>query len=172
MGAVPPPPPPSPRAPRRPAPAPLATAPEPRIPAGPVRSAGHWLVLGTLVTAACLLGLLAMRVVPDPRGYGTHEQLGARPCGVMARYGVPCPGCGVTTATVLALHGRPLAAARTQPFGLLVGLGVPALALLAIGVHLGGGDLGRLAARLRWGRLFAGAVALALLSWAYRLLLV
>lgn len=137
---------------------------------GPARGVGHWLVLGTLVIAACLLGLLALSVEPDPRGYGTHEQLGAEPCGILARYGVPCPGCGVTTATVLALRGRPLAAARTQPFGLAVGVGVPALALLAIGAHLAGRDLGRIAARLRWGRWLAGAAALLVLSWVYRLL--
>ena len=78
-----------------------------------------------LLLAACLLLLPALVALgwwlePDPRGHGTHEQLGAAPCGVLAWTGLPCPGCGVTTSVTLAARGRLFEALEVQPFGLAV----------------------------------------------------
>lgn len=36
-------------------------------------------------------------------------------CPAAATFGVPCPGCGLTRATVAALHGHPLDALRLHP---------------------------------------------------------
>ena len=56
-------------------------------------------------------GLLALLVVasqlqPDPRGLGTHQQLGLPPCTFSMLFGQRCPACGMTTSWSLVTHGR------------------------------------------------------------------
>jgi hypothetical protein len=63
-----------------------------------------------------LLGLAALLVVVSPVGW---------PCPVRLVFGVPCPTCGITRATRLALHGELGAATRMHP---LVWLAVPVVA--------------------------------------------
>src|SRR5687768_5235486 len=84
------------------------------------RSQGHWILAG--LSLASMLALVVLRVLttPDPRGHGTHEQLGLLPCWMIHATGIPCPGCGVTTAISLLVHGDWRAALATQPFGVLV----------------------------------------------------
>jgi len=38
----------------------------------------------------------------------------------MEWFGLPCPGCGVTTSVALAAHGRLSEAFFNQPFGLII----------------------------------------------------
>jgi hypothetical protein len=63
-----------------------------------------------LATAAsiALVFLLAVArsLEPDPRGHGTHEQLGLPPCSFIVLYGRPCPACGMTTAWAWVVRGR------------------------------------------------------------------
>lgn len=78
-----------------------------------------------LLLAAGLVGLLgvARRLEPDPRGYGTHTQLGLGPCAFATVTGRPCPSCGMTTAFAWFARGFPVQAWRSSPAGcLLVGL--------------------------------------------------
>ena len=77
------------------------------------RQLGHFAIAAALFAPLCLA--LSMR--PDPRGYGTHEQLGLPPCGFRLFTGMPCPGCGGTTAFVLAAHGHLLQALRVHVAG-------------------------------------------------------
>ena len=74
----------------------------------PERTREHlWLVV--LVWAIPLvLGTMALVLEPDARGHGTHEQLGLPACHARDWLGVPCPGCGVTTAVVYLGQGHPL----------------------------------------------------------------
>ncbi len=43
---------------------------------------------------------------PDPRGFGTHQQLGLPPCMFEAYAHFPCPGCGLTTSFAHMAHGH------------------------------------------------------------------
>jgi hypothetical protein len=136
------------------------------------RSIEHGFVLGSLLLAPLLLVAFGVWLNPDPRGYGTHEKLGLPPCMMMKWFHVPCPGCGVTTSVALAAHGRILDSARTQPFGLLVALAIPAAAVWAIAGHLRGRDLYRDLNSIRlgaWTWWLAGAIAVA---WAYKVVVV
>ncbi|HIG11797.1 MAG: DUF2752 domain-containing protein [bacterium] len=113
------------------------------------RGTPHWVILLGLWGAVATMVLLALVAAPDERGFGTHEQLGLAPCRLMQWSGVPCPGCGVTTALTLAVQGHPSQAFFVQPFGLLCAFGLPFLALWAIRVHRRGADLYEVISRQR-----------------------
>jgi len=118
-----------------------------------------------------LLGALAVASVlsPDPRGRGTHEQLGLPPCTLTVVAGLPCPACGMTTSWSLVTHGRLADAARTHASGTLLALVALVVGLIAVIVAVQG-------KRLAWQpgetTLALGGVALALLvvaEWIFRL---
>lgn len=135
------------------------------------RSREHGLVLAACLVAPIALFVLGRLLEPDPRGWGTHEQLGFQPCWPMSHWNVPCPGCGVTTAVTLTAHGRLLEALRTQPFGPILLAGSLAAASCALVVHARRRDLRDAVTRLPW-RLIGGTLATtALLAWIYKLAL-
>jgi len=139
-------------------------------PAPQPRSPEHWFVLAAALAAPLGLLLLALVLEPDPRGYGTHEQLGFQACLPIRLWNLPCPGCGVTTAVTLALHGQPAASLRAQPFGLVTIALVLGGALLAVRAHRRGRDLYAELGRLPWRTLGPALAALLVLCWGYKLL--
>ena len=128
-------------------------------------------LVGALAFPVALL-LLGLVLHPDPRGWGTHEQLGFRPCLPMRLWNFPCPGCGVTTSIALVAHGRPLEALRTQPFGLVALATVLAAAVWALAGHARGDDLHAELPRVAWARWIRLLGTLALLAWTYKIALV
>ena len=88
-----------------------------------------------------LLGLLvvASRLEPDPRGFGTHEQLGLTPCNFYRWTGRLCPTCGATTAWAHLLDGNWALAIRANLAATLAA----GLALAATPWVLGSAALGR-----------------------------
>ena len=125
-----------------------------------------------LVLAA--LGPLALLTIglatqPDPRGYGTHEQLGLPACRSREWFGIPCPGCGVTTSIALALRGDLAASFVNQPAGLLLTLALPLLFLAALRVHLAGRDLHAVLLGPGTRPLLALAAIVLVLSWAWKI---
>jgi hypothetical protein len=141
---------------------------------GEGRSRAHKRILVTILALALLAFAVGRWLDPDPRGYGTHEQLWLPPCRAMSVFGIPCPVCGVTTALSLAAHGRWLDSFATQPFGCVLALALFALALAALAAHLAGRDLGRLATALarRRARMTAAIVGIGLAAWIYKLFVV
>jgi hypothetical protein len=73
---------------------------------------------------ATLLVLLAIasQLTPDPRGYGTHEQLGVGQCAFIRLWNIGCPSCGMTTSWSHLTRGNLRAAAEANVTGLLLGL--------------------------------------------------
>jgi len=140
--------------------------------AAPARSREHWCVLALAWLAPLGLLLVGLALHPDPRGYGTHEQLGFQPCLPLRLWNVPCPGCGVTTAVTLAVRGQPLASLRAQPLGLVVVAVVLAFALWATARQRAGADLWHEFRALPWRRAGLGVGALALVAWAYKIAVV
>ena len=77
-----------------------------------------------LVAAAGLAGLLvlARKLEPDPRGFGTHTQLGLRPCAFLTVTGRLCPTCGMTTSFAWFVRGRIDRSWQANPAGCLYAL--------------------------------------------------
>jgi hypothetical protein len=73
-----------------------------------------WLLVG----GSMLLLATAAVIEPDARGFGTHTQLGFPPCGFLTLTGLPCPGCGLTTAFAHGIRGQWSLAASANPLGL------------------------------------------------------
>lgn len=136
------------------------------------RSTEHWVILAVALAGLAGLLVLGFLVDPDPRGFGTHEKLGLPPCRTIDWWGIPCPGCGVTTAVSLAARGDLTGSLRAQPFGLVSAACVALGGAWALLATLAGRDL---YADLRAANLRAPAIALVVLmagSWAYKLAVV
>jgi Protein of unknown function (DUF2752) len=71
-------------------------------------------LVALLVTAACL--------TPNPRGMGTHRQLGLPSCTIVQWYGIRCPSCGMTTSWAHLLRGHVASAFRANAGGALLAL--------------------------------------------------
>lgn len=85
----------------------------------PVKTTGRATLLAI---ALVLIGgfLVALWVSPDPRGYGTHQQLGLPPCTFRLLFGYPCPGCGMTTCFAHFVRGQFAEAARSNVAGFVM----------------------------------------------------
>jgi hypothetical protein len=123
-----------------------------------------------LVLLGCLAILsLAAWLKPDPRGFGTHAQLGTGPCGALVMTGYPCPTCGMTTAFAHTVRGQWLRAFWVQPAGFVLALGTLVVAGIAVWTVICG----------RWPRpnmrfmtpyrLFLGLLVLLLAGWAFKI---
>jgi hypothetical protein len=91
------------------------------------------------------------------------------PCPLRTFTGVPCPFCGMTTATVALTHGNWAAAAAASPFAFLIAALVIATAPVLAARALGLAPPPRpwtAAARRRTGWAVTG---LAILSWLFQL---
>ena len=134
-----------------------------------IRSQAHWVLLA--LVPACVLALVVLGAVvhPSPSGFGTHTQLGLRPCLAIQWFGLPCPGCGVTTSVALAAHGHPLAAFVNQPFGVIVVILLAAYPVWVLWQIAHGRDLYASLARqsARAWMVFLGLSIF--LAWIYRL---
>ncbi len=85
------------------------------------------------LSPALLLGGFALLLLFSPFGW---------PCPLRTIVGVPCPGCGMTRAARLVLHGDFAGATRMHPLWMVV---LPALAVLAVAEGVG------FARHRRWG---------------------
>ena len=126
-----------------------------------------------LVVALGLAAVLtvARRLEPDPRGYGTHTQLGLFPCMFFQVTGQRCPSCGMTTAFAWFVRGRFDRSWQANPAGSLL---APACALLIPWLVAGvvrGRPIGCRSLETPLLGLVVATVALSLLSWTIRLLL-
>ncbi|MFQ3611275.1 MAG: DUF2752 domain-containing protein [Fimbriimonadales bacterium] len=87
-----------------------------------------------LVVVGIFIGI-ALYLEPNPKGFGTHQQLGLPPCSLYFLTGRPCPSCGLTTSVCAIFHGDWWLAWRANPIGwLIVGVvvGVGLNSLLAL----------------------------------------
>jgi len=143
----------------------------PDLPSEPAaaRSGGHWVLVALAPACVVALGVLRTLVAPSPAGHGTHTQLGLPPCLSMEWLGVPCPGCGVTTAVTLAAHGRLLEAFRNQPLGLVLAALLAVYPLWALWQLVRGRDLAERARGIDARLWVPGTIVVILGAWIYKL---
>ena len=63
---------------------------------------------------------IAVWLKPDPRGFGTHQQLGMPPCTFRTLTGVNCPHCGLTTSFSWFVRGQFRNSMTATPAGLML----------------------------------------------------
>lgn len=117
--------------------------------------------LALLVTAATLRA--------DPRGHGTHEQLGLPRCAWLGTFGRPCMTCGMTTAFAHAGNGQWWSSVKTQPVGALGALGAAGLFWPALHTALSGSRAFELCGKLLRPKALWAAGAAVAAAWAYKL---
>jgi hypothetical protein len=118
-------------------------------------------LLGLLILASCLR--------PDPRGFGTHEQLGLPPCSFGIVAGIRCPACGMTTSWAYATHGQWSDALRMHAGGTLLAVAAAVTSAGAIGASVSGKWPLRRPSEAAVIALVAVATALVLGEWMVRL---
>jgi len=125
-----------------------------------------------LVAAAGTIGLLglARKLEPDPRGFGTHIQLGMRSCSFLRMTGKLCPTCGMTTSFAWVVRGRIDRGWRANPAGCVLALLALPLAawLICSAVVNRPAGFSSLSRPLLF--LLVGTVVLSLVSWFIRLI--
>lgn len=100
------------------------------------RSMQHRWMLAVVGIMGLTVLVMARDLEPDPRGFGTHEQLGLTPCTFQELTGHVCPLCGGTTAWTYLLRGDLMQAATANLGGMLlcvvVVIGAPWMLLVAM----------------------------------------
>ena len=137
----------------------------------PKLGVGTRALLATAALGIAIGFLVASRLEPDPKGFGTHEQMGLPPCAFLKVTRLPCPSCGLTTSFAWITRGRLNQAWRANPSGLLL---APLCALSAVWCCFAA-----LFGRPAWSRSLEGplmfvavlGVSVSLLTWTIRLLL-
>ncbi len=131
-----------------------------------------WLAMAV----ACALPLaFALLLDPDPRGLGTHQQIGELlgigrlpPCSWPVICGLPCPTCGMTTAFACTVRGRFIAAFLSHPGGLVLCLLAAAGMAYGFSVAASGRRVW-----IHWDRigvrLMLGLGLLILLGWGFKM---
>ncbi len=125
--------------------------------------------VGALV-AVCAFGVIALLalLIPAEGGMGTHRKMGLSPCGMVARTGYPCPGCGVTTSVTAMAHGRIAYAAQSQIFGVVVMLGLVALGILGAMQAIHGGNFLKIVRIRLWKWYSLAGILVLLLGWGLK----
>src|SRR5882724_4097356 len=78
-------------------------------------------LLALTLSAGCLALLITAAVLkPSPDGFGTHQEMGLNRCEFLARTGLPCPSCGMTTSFAWFVRGNIAASLYVQPMGTIL----------------------------------------------------
>ena len=93
----------------------------PRFPSPGISIWGRLLALSIGLLSLSVL-ITAAKLQPAKEGTGTHTEMGMAQCQWMARTGIPCPSCGMTTSFSWFVRGNIVASFYVQPMGMLLAL--------------------------------------------------
>ena len=91
------------------------------------------------------------------------------PCPLRSLTGVPCPFCGITTATVAMTHGQWETAVKTSPLACMVAILAVGTAPILVARAFGFVPLPKPASDLTRRRISTGAIVIVTLSWLFQL---
>lgn len=111
---------------------------------------------------AAAVGAVYPRIMEHTGGRGL-------PCPLRTLTGVPCPFCGLTTATVAITHGEWAAAAKTSPLACLVAILAVGTAPILVARAFGLVAPPRRASEATRRRVSKGAIVIIALSWLFQL---
>jgi hypothetical protein len=111
---------------------------------------------------------IAMWLTPDPRGFGTHLQLGLPECSFRSATGMNCPHCGMTTSFAWFVRGQWQRSFQVNPAGLMLAMSVVVLCPWFFAAAFKGRWIGIRAPGLWFVYGFAGWVLLSLILWWLR----
>lgn len=123
-----------------------------------------------LAVVVVVLALLAAGAILHPQGSGEHTALSflgltlPTVCSFRLMTGLPCPGCGLTRAVALLMHGQLGASLAMHPFG-IAAIGLALLQIPPRAVRAAGAVPPW---TFRWDRLWAFALvttAVLMMSW-------
>jgi hypothetical protein len=127
-------------------------------------------LLSAAIAAACLAVLIIAAVlVPSPTGVGTHTAMGLQPCQFLARTGLPCPGCGMTTSFSWFARGNIEASLYVQPMGMVLAILCAATFWAAAYVAVSAKPVHRLAERIPPRYYLWYLPSLAIMAWAWKI---
>ncbi len=121
------------------------------------------LAIGIVVVMA-----VAVWLTPDPKGFGTHLQLGLPECGFRSATGMNCPHCGMTTSFAWFVRGHWQRSFQVNPAGLMLAMSVVILCPWFLAVAVRGRWIGIRTPGLFFVYGFAGWVLLSLILWLLR----
>jgi hypothetical protein len=127
-------------------------------------------LLALVISLACLAVLcVAAYLSPSPSGTSTHTALGFHPCAFLETTHVPCPTCGMTTATSWFVRGHFVASLYTQPAGFLFAVLVAVTFWASLYIAVSGRPSYRMLTRLPINKLIIGLLLFASLSWGWKI---
>ena len=123
------------------------------------------------VVALAMLGvmILAAKLPPAPSGMGTHLQMGFQRCEFLARTGLPCPSCGMTTSFAWFVRGNWLASFYVQPMGFVMALLSGAVFWGATYIAIAGRPIHRLRHQINAVLLVSCLMGFAMVAWAWKI---
>ena len=128
----------------------------------------RWLALLICLGCGSVL-VVAAYLTPSRSGVATHTALGFNNCALLTLTKVPCPTCGMTTATSWFVRGHFLASLYTQPMGFVFALLTATTFWVSLYIAVTGRPSHRLLSRLPIQRVLLAFLAFAIAAWAWKI---
>jgi hypothetical protein len=124
------------------------------------------------IAIGCLAVLLtAVYLPPSPTGVATHRGLGLAECGLLARTGIPCMACGMTTSFSWFVRGNLLASFYVQPMGCLLALLTCCTVWIGFYIAITGRPVYRLLGLITGRYLLIPMLTFAIMAWGWKILI-
>jgi hypothetical protein len=139
---------------------------------GPPRLTLWWRLFAGSIACGCLAVLLiAAHLTPSPTGYGTHQEMHLEGCQFLARTGLPCPACGMTTSFAWFVRGNLLASFYVQPMGMVLAICTTAAFWVSLYIAVTGIPALRLTSGIPPSYWLLPMFALVILAWGWKILI-
>lgn len=146
----------------------MPSLPETEAASGAILSRSERGFLMSLAIGIVSVMTIAMWLTPDPKGFGTHLQLGLPECEFRSATGINCPHCGMTTSFAWFVRGQWRRSFQVNPAGLMLASSAVVLCPWFFAVAVRGRWIGIRSPGLFFVYGFAGWVLLSLVLWLLR----